>query len=298
MKLIKKILCILIILIIIFGVIEFFYYPKYKMTKDYFDISQKEQSGEITIVSSNVRCWSPTDFFKKSWFYRAGLLFETLKEQEPDIIGFQEVTKVHYKYLCEKFRGYENVITYRDDSPLSEGCPIFYSTSRFECLDSGSFWLSKTPEVKSKDWGSACYRICSYVILKQKSDSKKLLVFNTHLDHISDEARINGINVVLQKISEFGNIPSIIMGDFNADEQSSTYAAAINSFNDAKYLTSNPDKSATFQKFGKELDNENIDYFMISKSGIEVKDYQIIKKTYDNVYPSDHFPIKTDLVLT
>ena len=49
----------------------------------------------------------------------------------------------------------------------SEGCPIFYSTEKFELEDKGSFWLSETPEVMSKDWGAACYRVCSYVILKE-----------------------------------------------------------------------------------------------------------------------------------
>ena len=48
-------------------------------------------------------------------------------------------------------------------------------------------------------------------------------MFNTHLDHISDEARINGIRVVLDKIAQFGGKPSIIMGDFNAKENSETY---------------------------------------------------------------------------
>lgn len=51
-------------------------------------------------------------------------------------------------------------------------------------------------------------------------------MFNTHLDHISDEARINGIRVVLDKIAQFGGKPSIIMGDFNAKENSETYKMA------------------------------------------------------------------------
>ncbi|MBQ7596331.1 MAG: endonuclease/exonuclease/phosphatase family protein [Clostridia bacterium] len=298
MKVLKAIICILLAGVLIFGITNFLYYPKYKLSKAKYDVSEKQEQSAITAVSANVRCWSPTDVFKKSWFYRADLLFETLKEQEPDIIGFQEVSKIHYKYLTKKFEGYGSVIKYRDDSPLAESCPIFYNKSRFDCADSGGFWLSETPDIKSKDWGAACYRICSYVILKQKSDGSQLVVFNTHLDHISDEARINGINVVHEKIKQFGSLPSIIMGDFNAEEDSQTYSAVTKLFDDAKYKTSNPDKSATYQNFGKELESENIDYFMISKTGIEVKDYRIIKKTYDGVYPSDHFPIKMEFTVS
>ncbi|MBQ3904880.1 MAG: endonuclease/exonuclease/phosphatase family protein, partial [Eubacterium sp.] len=204
----------------------------------------------------------------------------------------------HYKYLTETLKGYDNVIAYRDNSPLHEACPVFYSTERFELTDKGSFWLSETPEEMSKDWGAACYRICSYVILKDKTNNKQLVVFNTHLDHISDEARINGINVVLDKIKQFGGLPSVIMGDFNADESSETYAAATELFLDAKYQTENTDSGATYQQWGKKLDDENIDYFMISKTGIKVNEYKVVDTTYDGVYPSDHFQIMIKINLT
>ena len=153
---------------------------------------------------------------------------------------------------------------------------MFYNTYRFELKDKGSFWLSETPEEMSKDWGAACYRICSYVILTDKESGKDLVVFNTHLDHISDEARINGINVVLEKIKQFGGLPSIIMGDFNAEEDSDTYRAATENFYDAKYQTEVTARGATYQNWGKQLDRENIDYFMISKEGIAVNEYRII----------------------
>ena len=92
-------------------------------------------------------------------------------------------------------------------------------------------------------------------------------MFNTHLDHISDEARINGIRVVLDKIAQFGGKPSIIMGDFNAKENSETYKMATENFNDAKYLTDNPDNSCTYQNFGKALDEKLYRLFYDFKDG-------------------------------
>ena len=286
-----KIFCVLLVLILAVGVLNVMYYPHYKKSRTQFDISAAPQSESLCIMSSNVRTWSPTDIAKKSWFYRADLIVKNIESVKPDILCFQEVTSMHYGYLTECLKGYDNVIQYRDKSPFSEGCPVFYSTSRFDLKDKGSFWLSETPEVMSKDWNSACYRICSYVILTDKQSKKDLVVFNTHLDHISDEARINGIAVVLDKIKQFGGLPSIITGDFNAEEDSQTYKSATENFLDAKYQLENPMKGATYQGYGKELDRENIDYFMISKTGISVEDYKIVDTTYDGVYPSDHFPI-------
>ncbi len=294
---IVSVFCALLALILIVGVFNVMYYSHYNKSKVSFDISEKAQEDSICIMSSNVRTWSPLDMGKKSWFYRADLLIKNIEGEKPDILCFQEVTKMHYDYLNESLKGYDNVIQYRDKSPFSEGCPVYYNVSRFELKDKGSFWLSETPEVMSKDWNSACYRICSYVILTDKASGKDLVVFNTHLDHISDEARINGIAVVLDKIKQFGGLPSIITGDFNAEEDSETYKSATENFLDAKYQLENPMKGATYQGFGKELDRENIDYFMISKTGIGVKDYKILDKTYDGVYPSDHFPIVMSFTL-
>lgn len=298
LKIIGIIFCCILVIVAATCFADFMYYPKYKSDREVFDISAEKKTADITLMSVNVRTWSPTDTFKKSWFYRAKLIDSNIADIKPDIIGFQEVTPVHYKYLTETLRGYDNVIEYRDNSPLHEACPVFYNTSRFELKDKGSFWLSETPEKMSKDWGAACYRVCSYVILAEKDTKKELVVFNTHLDHVSDEARINGINVVLDKIQQFGGLPSVIMGDFNADEESETYKAATKSFFDAKYKTKKSMRGATYQKWGKRLDDKNIDYFMISKTGIKVNQYKIIDTTYNGVYPSDHFQIMIKINLT
>lgn len=149
----------------------------------------------------------------------------------------------------------------------------------------------------SKDWGAACYRICSYVILKEKQTGLEFVVFNTHLDHVSDTARINGIGVVLDKIAQFGSLPAMIMGDFNAKEDSETYRSATENFLDVKHQTDNTDSGCTYQDWGTQLDRECIDYIMISKAGFKVNSYHIVRNTYDGVYPSDHFPICASLTL-
>ena len=234
-----KIFIIVLVLILVAAAITAFlllrYYPHYKAEKkpaQFTDI--KEVDEPIRVMSANLRCINPQDTGKKSWFYRADLIIKNIENNKPSIIGFQEATKWQYAYLKDCLTDFDSVITYRDDSTFSEGCPIFYRTDMYDLVDKGSFWLSETPEVMSKDWNSKCYRICSYVILKEKSTEKEFVVFNTHLDHVSDEARINGIGVVLDKISQFGSLPSMIMGDFNAEEGSVTYENVTKDFLDAR----------------------------------------------------------------
>ena len=303
MKIFKKVLlsvfCILLVAVLLSGGILGFYYPHYKKAKQSISMDTSALSaGEIRIMSANVRCLNPQDLGKKSWFYRADLILKNIEAEAPTVIGFQEVTKWQYAYLCDTLSGYDSVITYRDDTLYSEGCPVFYNTSLYNLKDKGSFWLSETPEVMSKGWDAACYRICSYVILEEKENGKQFVVFNTHLDHVSDTARINGIRVVLDKIAQFGGLPSVIIGDLNAAEDSETYRSVTENFLDAKYQLENPQISATYHNWGTELDRPCIDYCMISKTGFTVNSYKVVQTTYDGVYPSDHFPLSVSLTLT
>ena len=300
-KAIKWICLSIVALILVAGIAVgaevFWYYPHLVQNKREL-VAAEQSADEIRVMSCNLRCITPLDPGKKSWFYRADLIVNNIEKENPGIIGFQEETKLQYKYMCDTLAGYDSVIEFRDKSIISEGCPIFYRTDLYELIDKGSFWLSETPDVMSKDWDAACYRICSYVILKEKASGKEFVVFNTHLDHVSDEARINGIAVVLDKIEQFGSLPSMIMGDFNAAEGSQTYESATESFLDAKYQTENTMESCTYEGYGASLGGKAIDHLMISKTGLEVKSYKVVTDIYDGVYPSDHFQLSVVLTLS
>lgn len=252
---------------------------------------------KITMMSCNVRYLTPLDRGKRSWFYRADLLLSDITAQQPGIIGFQEVTYWQYDYLVATLKGYDSVLEYRDDAPLSEGCPIFYSQALYELEDKGSFWLSETPELMSKSWDSHCYRICSYVILTEKATDRSLVVFNTHLDHGSEEARIKGIAVVLDKIAQFGYLPCVIMGDFNALEGSQTYLSATEHFLDAQYAAADTMEGHTFHCWGHPEHSQRLDYFMVSKTGFRVQRYRVVQSTQGGIYASDHYPIVLQLIL-
>ncbi len=295
-KKLKIALISIVAIILTFGVVattvECFYLGRYLSAESYDATADNLDTDEIRVMSSNVRCWSGTDFFKKSWFYRAGLLLETIKTSHPDIIGFQEVSPTHYKFLQKNLVGFDSVIEYRDKlGVFSEGCPVFYRADKYDLIDKGTFWLSETPEVMSKDWGAANYRVASYVILKEKSGGKEFVVFNTHLDHVSDEARVNGIQVVLDKIQEFGGKPALLMGDLNAETDTPTYQMATENFDDVCVKAPDTMDSCTYQNWGNKLDNPRIDYILMSKTGFTALKYEVITTTYDGIYASDHFPI-------
>ena len=282
---------ILLALLILVLVIEFAALPGYLLNDDPVSLSEAEESEDTVVMSANVRFINPLDLFSKSWFFRAKLVRDDLQLVMPDVVGFQEVTPVHYEFLKKILPDYDSAICYRDDFILSEGCPIFYRTDKYEKLDEGSFWLSETPDQMSKSWGSSHYRVATYMILKEKQTGKEFVVFNTHLDNESEQARIEGIALVVEKIREFGSIPAILMGDLNAEPETETLLSTKEDFEDAYEIAAQSDTGATYHDFGKQLDRERIDYILLSDNDFSVSEYRIVDNGRSGEYSSDHAPI-------
>ncbi len=261
-------------------------------------IADELNAGQVKIMSTNIRCITSSDKGDWAWNSRKELVAENIRQAKPTIIGMQEVTPLQYEYCKKLLKNYQSEITYRDNSEQSEGCPIFYYKDLYTLVNKGTFWLSETPAIMSKDWESAYYRICSYVVLRDNRTNKEFAVFNTHLDNISETARINGLNVILNKINSIGDYPTVLMGDFNATEDSQTYLTATEALLDIKYQVENDYVNcATYHNWGQELNRSAIDYFMITKTGVSVDSYEVITTTYNGKYVSDHFPIVTMLTI-
>ena len=133
-KIVKAVCILLLVAILAVLVVELWYLPRYWFKRQKIS-TNNNTSDEITVMSCNVRCFSPTDLFKKSWFYRADLLSGDIAEVAPDVICFQEVQDLHYNYLKDVMPEYDSIVAFRDKSIIREGCAIFYRSDRFEKID-------------------------------------------------------------------------------------------------------------------------------------------------------------------
>lgn len=118
----------------------------------------------------------------------------------------------------ESENGYRCIGRGREAGGGGEYSCIFYDPERFDCLKENTFWLSETPEAPgSRSWGSACARICTYGLFRDRRNGREFLFANTHLDHISPEARENGIALILERLKPYlRRYPAILTGDFNS----------------------------------------------------------------------------------
>ena len=202
------------------------------------------------------------------------------------------------KILCDGLPDYAYVGVGRDDGKTEgEYSPVFYRKDRFELLDSGHFWLSETPDVPSKGWDAACIRICTWAVLRERESGKAFAQFNTHLDHVSEQARDRGITMVLDKIKSF-DIPVMCTGDFNTDENSTAYRIMTGDvMGDSKYLAECSDSGNTFTNFDPEgtKNDSPIDFIFVKRKAVSVAKYKIMDEPVDGKLPSDHHAIYADV---
>jgi len=235
------------------------------------------------------------------WDDRKVALCNLVKFHQFEIFGAQEAYKVQIDDMLAQLPGFAFVGVGRDDgNEKGEYSPIFYNTSRFQLLESGTFWLSdKNTETPNKGWDAALPRICTWGIFKDKKSRKKFIFMNTHFDHVGVEARRESAKLILSKAKEFAkNLPLILTGDFNVDEKNEAYFTLANSgvVKDAYDLSEIVyEPNSSFNSWGKSIKQKSrIDHIFITKP-FKVKRYGILTDTYMGKFPSDHFPIFTEL---
>ena len=260
-----------------------------------------EKSEEATrVMSFNVRCKNDGI---QTITNRSKVAVEVIKQYAPDSFGVQECTPRWKRILAANLDGkYACVGAARDFyGPFTEYSSIYYLKDKYNLIDSGTFWLSETPEKRwTKSFDSTCYRVASWALLEDKETGVRYTHINTHLDHVLETTRESQMKVLIDCVKTVANGSPIIMtGDFNAYEDDSlVYEVACESFNDAKKVAVNSDSGRTFTSYGtKEEDGTGAIDFIFADKSLEIDTYKIIRNTVQDIYPSDHYPIVADIRL-
>lgn len=265
-----------------------------------------EKEIKVNVMSFNIRMDNPEDSLN-NWKYRKDVAAQIIKDQNIDIVGTQEVLNNQLQDLLERLPDYNYIGVGREDGKQKgEYAALFYKKERFEEEDSGTFWLSETPDVAgSKGWDGACERVASWAVLKDKETGKKIFAINTHLDHVGETARQKGVTLLIDRAKQLSNgLPVIITGDFNAERESGVIKHALDPNNsmqlfDSYAIASTTDNAKwTFHDFGKLPEEERpyIDYIFVNKSVI-VDEYKVMDEKLNDIYLSDHCPIVAKLTI-
>ena len=267
-------------------------------------------SRAMRVGSYNVRLSTGDKGTPNAWDERKADLVALVRRLDLDVFGMQEVKPDQAQYFRENLSEWEFVGDHRGaDRRSDEASPVFFRKTRFEALDKGTFWLSETPDVPaSKSWGTACTRVCSYLILRDRRTGQKFCFANTHTDHVSELARKNGMELIIARMKKFGSgCPIVFTGDHNCSRDEAPAVAMRKVLKDARDVAEVRDSGPlnTFQGFGKHVGLDaasaqklRIDYIYVS-DGVIVHDFMTHgdKRPGGGLYPSDHYPVTATIEL-
>lgn len=248
-------------------------------------------ADSVRIMSFNIRCGE--------YGRRKNIVPQLIAEYNPDSVGIQECTYEWYLQLIEKLPEYEFIGVGRDSGDLSEECgeisAVLFRKDKYTLVDSGTFWVSETPEEVSYGWDAACRRVCTWVILEEIATGEQYAHVNTHLDHEGQEARVNGSKMVAEHALTF-DMPTVLTGDFNFKKETDLYNGIVaTGLRDTQDLATSTMTGKTYHDYEGGEDGLPIDFIFVNEQIESVSVYKIIREKYNGKYTSDHYPVYADM---
>ncbi len=253
-------------------------------------------NNPVTVMSYNIRCGlceapeNPHNWKKRKYF-----VAHLIKTHNPDVIGLQEAEIFQVEDLVEMLDDYSWMGVGRDDGKdKGESTAILFRTGRFSLQGQQTLWLSQTPLKPSLGWDATYRRTLSIAKLLDAQSKQFLHIFNVHLDNEGETARQEGAKLLLSEIAKVDAVPPIIVtGDFNVTAPSATYDIITQTLADAEKISPTPATGGgiTYNSFGENNEPDNKIDFVFVKKSMKVKSHQVDTTIYNNIYPSDHYPV-------
>ncbi len=255
---------------------------------------------EFRLMTFNLRYENDVDG-QFSWKNRRDLAVELILDHAPAIVCTQEGLEPMLRFIGDRLGGYSMIGSGRNVDGTGEFSAILVDDSRFSILDSGQFWISETPDVPgSLGWGAGLPRICTWCVVKARG-GEELGVFNVHLDNRSVEARVRGVDLLLERMAEC-RVPRVLCGDFNARPNSAEIRHVsrevegtirlVNCYDETS--AASPLPAGTFHGFSDRVRPGAIDY-IFHTADIRLNSLSVDARKRDGIWPSDHYPLIADL---
>ncbi|ESP88722.1 Endonuclease/exonuclease/phosphatase [Candidatus Halobonum tyrrellensis G22] len=251
-------------------------------------------------MSYNVRA-AGLDEGVDAWVNRRATVTGAVRLHRPATVGLQEVVPEQYDDVREALPAYEWVGEGRQGSESNEATPVGYRADRFDLADSGTFWLSETPDQPGKGWDADCPRVATWVHLEDRETGERLIHVNTHLDHQGAEARRESAALLRDRFAD-RDASLVFTGDFNcmadseplelltAEESPLVHAVDV-------CETTHHGPETTFTSFDSLVSAGRIDHVFVDDDVRVTGHATATDMRPDGRFPSDHLPLVVDLEL-
>ncbi|THC50045.1 endonuclease/exonuclease/phosphatase family protein [Streptomyces sp. A1499] len=255
--------------------------------------------ARLEVMTFNLRFAS--DKPPHTWAQRRPVTKELLLRAKPHVIGTQEGLYSQLRDIeSDLGADYDWIGTGSGGGSRDEFMAVFYDTKRLAPLEYDHFWLSDTPDViASNTWGARSIRMATWVRFKDLNTGGELYVLDTHLDHISQNARARSATLIAERVGRLDKAkPLVVTGDFNATAHKNVVydtllgAGLVDTWDAAEqrgkaYATYHGYKPLT-------PDGNRIDW-ILTRPTARVHAASMNTFSLGGQYPSDHLPVQATL---
>ncbi len=258
------------------------------------------QSGEtLKAMTFNIRFNNPGDG-DNAWPRRVDMVERLLRYHSPDILGVQEALQDQMDDLSKMLPGHQSEGIARTEG--GEYSAIFYRQHRLNRLDGSTFYLSTTPDTLSVGWDAALPRIVTWAKFQDRYSGHSFLCFNTHFDHVGEQARQQSAALILRAIDSLNpdNLPVMLLGDFNATPESVPIQSLLaGGMKDSRQASLEPAHGPDATWTGWTIAGEpgrRIDFVFV-RGPLAVYRHATLAESFSGRFPSDHLPVIAEIAL-
>lgn len=229
------------------------------------------------------------------------MVADIFREYPSDIICFQEVNWPQFNFLDRYLPEHNRIGDDEYRGVHWEYRPI-YVRNNITILNCKTLSLSETPEEISKLSGSKFIRQATIAHLYH--GESEIYVVNTHLD-FSKQVILDQMGVLIEVIAGLSSrSPVILCGDFNSTNYDKPYRLVTSTaefqeiganFKDTADLVGS---YSTYHGFNRIKDDEYLDWILFRGGNMSVgSPSRAIEYSRENIYPSDHYPVRAEIIL-
>ncbi|MBR0300874.1 MAG: PQQ-binding-like beta-propeller repeat protein [Bacteroidales bacterium] len=287
----------------------------YTLTSNAYSPAPDTIPDGMMVMSSNVRFASARDKDSnpdtgdRDWTNRKSAYYAMVNYYRPAVIGLQEAEKEQVRDIKNNCSGYNHYGLGRkngkdilaDDSywglvPGSqdgeESSTILYRTDLITLNSSGTIWHSNSPTTansKFSEMEDGVPQTSTWAIMTYKPTNTQFFLLNTH-PSIYSAAHSKEINLIRSTITSknTGNLPVILTGDWNMEEDDSAMTPIDNEYWSARWNAQKTDYFETFHWWGTKTEQIDHIYFKPLRTCYM---FRTDKRKWNDKYVSDHYPI-------
>ena len=245
----------------------------------------------VSVLSLNLRFGLANDG-PNAWEHRKESVVKLFRERSPDLIATQEANDFQIDFLAQNLSEY-GYIGRRHPSPNFWQDNVLFYRKNIVCKDELHLFLSETPHIPSRSFGSQFPRQATLGLFH--INDQPLICINTHFD-FENPAQMGAARLIKEQLSSYDNdIPTILMGDFNATPESSCYRWLTGDDVDEESglnfsETFKMPYPCTLHRFSGKPAGGYIDWILY-RGPIRLRGCDAVQEPVDGIYPSDHFPV-------